>query len=932
MRITRTSLAVLFCAAAFFVPAILTAQSITLSPGYTSVGVNQQLQYTATVAGLADTKVTWEVSSVVGGNSTLGTITQTGLYTAPAKVPTVGTTIIALGSDGHTIGIVYVNVEPAGPSITSVSPNPAPTGNPTITVTGQGFKNGAYVLVGGNSFGTTFVNATTLKVSFWQGTAATVPFQVANPGTLLGAPFNVQFVAAGPPPPQSISPTAASVNLGATQQFTSANATSWTATAGTIVNGLFTAPTTMPSSTTVTITANGPGGSALAIVTLINPNAPKITPATASLTLGTTQQFAATGVTSWSALAGSITGQGIYTAPTVMTANGTDTVSATGPNGTATAIVTLLPPAPAITAISTNPLPLGLFSATLTGTGFLSSSTAQLNGAPIAAALANGTLTISGFAPQAGTAAIIVSNGALSSAPFTVQVGIVNALASPAAARRFLQRAAFGPTPTGAAHVQTIGEQAWIAEQFNMPQVSNYSSVTGSQGGLSAHFLTDAVTNPDQLRQRVAFALSQIFVTSIEKLIWNANVILYQNMLLADAFTNYRQIMEDVTLSPAMGQYLDMANNAKADPVSGTLANENYARELMQLMSIGTYMLNPDGTLQLDINSQPIPTYSQFTVTEFARVFTGWTYAQAPGQPTVWDAYITSYAPMAPYESEHDSGSKQLLAASPVGSTAPAGLSAQPDLENALDNVFNHPNAGPFVGKFLIQHLVKSNPSPAYVSRVAAAFNGANGTPRGDMKATITAILLDSEATANDEGLSDQSTDGHFQEPALSPRHGSRLWWNNDRSELLRVRFGRSRRRRLQPAERFQLLLALLHGCRYRRPERPRVSDQHAQCRHHPRQRSCLVVRPILQSRPKLRPRNHRRPDAVPPVGRKPHHTRQRTRSHPHPRRHAGHHENRHRKRCDGRYARHASPSPNRVLPDTHIQLLQRLALRRLTC
>jgi uncharacterized protein (DUF1800 family) len=745
----------------------LNGQTITLTPGYTSIGVNQTLQYTATVSGLANTKVTWEVSSVVGGNSKLGTITQSGLYTAPAVVPTVGTTVIALGSDGKTMGIVYVNVAPAGPSIASVSPNPAPTGNPTLTITGTGFKNGATILIGGNSFGTTFVNSTTLKVSPWQGHPATVPLQVENPGTLLGPVFNLPFVASGPPPPQTISPTTATVSLGATQQFTSANATNWTASAGTVVNGLYTAPTAMPASNTVTVTATGAGGSASATVTLVNPNAQKIAPTTVSLQLGATQQFTSAGATSWTATAGTVNSTGLFTAPAALTTSGTASVSATGPNGTATAIVTLIPPAPTITGISTNPLPLGLFSATLTGSGFLATSTVQLNGTALVTSFSNGALTISGFSAQSGSATITVSNGASSSAPFTVQVGIPNALASAAAARRFLERAAFGPTPTDAAHVQTIGQQAWITEQFNMPQISNYSAITGSQGGMSTHFLTDAVTNPDQLRQRVAFALSQVFVTSITKLIWNANMILFQDMLLADSFTNYRQIMEDVTLSPAMGQYLDMANNAEADPATGTVANENYARELMQLMSIGTNMLNTDGSLQLDTNGLPIPTYSQFTVTEFARVYTGWTYAPAAGQPVEWNAYITSNGPMVPYASEHDAGSKQLLAASPVGSTAAAGLTAQQDLDNAMDNIFNHPNVGPFVSKLLIQHLVKSNPSAAYIARVAAAFNGTAVTPRGDMKATITAILLDPEATANDEGGADQSADGHLQEPAL---------------------------------------------------------------------------------------------------------------------------------------------------------------------
>jgi uncharacterized protein (DUF1800 family) len=234
-------------------------------------------------------------------------------------------------------------------------------------------------------------------------------------------------------------------------------------------------------------------------------------------------------------------------------------------------------------------------------------------------------------------------------------------------------------------------------------------------------------------------------------------------MLLADAFTNYRQIMGDVTLSPAMGQYLDMANNAQAVPAAGSLANENYARELMQLFTIGTNMLNPDGSIQYDINHLPIPTYSQFTVTEFARVYTGWTYAPPPGQAAVFGSYISSYGPLAPVAAEHDAGSKQLL----NGYVSPAGITPLQDLNNALDNIFNHPNMGPFVGIRLIQHLVKSNPSPAYVSRVAAAFNNNGQGVRGDMTAVVTAVLLDPEARANDNGGADLPTDGHLQEPAL---------------------------------------------------------------------------------------------------------------------------------------------------------------------
>jgi hypothetical protein len=179
-------------------------------------------------------------------------------------------------------------------------------------------------------------------------------------------------------------------------------------------------------------------------------------------------------------------------------------------------------------------------------------------------------------------------------------------------------------------------------------------------------------------------------------------------------------------------------------------------------------MLNQDGSVQYDSNNLPIPTYLQPTISQFARVYTGWTYAPAPGQPVGWNAYITSNGPMAPYPPEHDAGAKQLLsyAGAPL-TVSPAGVTPLQDLNNALDNIFYHPNVGPFVGKQLIQHLVKSNPSSAYISRVAAAFNHNGQGVRGDMMATISAVLLDPEARANDNGGNDQSTDGHLQEPAL---------------------------------------------------------------------------------------------------------------------------------------------------------------------
>src|SRR5665213_3504109 len=256
---------------------------------------------------------------------------------------------------------------------------------------------------------------------------------------------------------------------------------------------------------------------------------------------------------------------------------------------------------------------------------------------------------------------------------------------------------------------------------------------------------THALTGPDQLRQRVALALSEIWVTS-GLTITSHGMAPYVQLLMQDAFANYRTIMQDVTLSPAMGFYLNMVNNDAANPLANNHANENYARELMQLFTIGLSMLNSDGTLQLDNNGNPIPTYDETTVQAFARVFTGWTYPTEPGSTLQVHNTVYWHGPMVAVDSNHDTTAKTLL----LGTTLPAGQIAAQDLAGALDNVFNHPNVGPFIAKKLVQHLVTSNPSPQYVSRVANAFatgtysNFGSGT-RGDMQAVIAAILLDPE-------------------------------------------------------------------------------------------------------------------------------------------------------------------------------------------
>lgn len=744
--------------------AAATTSSIVVTPGNPEIVTGQSQQFQATVTGLPKTSVTWLVNGVIGGANYIGTISTTGLYkSALGKTSVEAATITAVGSDGKTRGSTIVKVGPLGPAIKSVSPNPIAPGAYTLTLTGTGFQSGAIVRNGSANLATKYVSATQLIVTGTQTTTQSAVLQVQNPTTAWGPSFTVPFKAAGTA--VKISPTAIYVHLGDTQSFSAPGATAWTTTAGTVsTTGVYTAPTVMPKSSSVNVTATGSGGSATAVITLVSGAKATITPAVASLALGAKQQFTSTGSKTWSALYGTISTAGLYTAPSTAPKGGADLISVDGLNGAASATVVIASAKVAITSFGSNgQIPLGFFSTSIAGTGFASGAVAHLCGQNLATTYSSGQLAVSGFCGQGGPSTLTVTSAGVTTAPFAIQIGVVNPKVSPAAARRFLEQAAWGPSPESAVDVQTLGFEAWINQQLAMPQKSTYADITNLWDGMPQRLMTNAVNQPDQLRQRAAFALSQIFVTSLLEIFGNTNMIAYQDMLLADSLSNYRQIMYDVTVSPAMGQYLNMVSNAKADPSTGSVANENFAREIMQLFTLGTTMLNQDGSVKMDSQGIPIPTYTQFQVTEFARVYTGWTYAPPAGKPVKWPGNLGTNTPMVPYPAEHDSGSKQLL----NGYVSPAGISPQQDLNNALDNIFNHPNTGPFVSKQLIQHLVKSNPSPAYISRVAAAFNNNGNGVRGDMKAVLTALLLDPEARANDEGGNDQASDGHLQEPAL---------------------------------------------------------------------------------------------------------------------------------------------------------------------
>ena len=336
---------------------------------------------------------------------------------------------------------------------------------------------------------------------------------------------------------------------------------------------------------------------------------------------------------------------------------------------------------------------------------------------------------------------------------------------------RLLRQASFGPTEAEAQRVAAMGAAAWIDEQLGMAPsqypaypwmpanrpdtcVDNRTQPIGPDSfcardnytlfQLQLEFFKGALAQPDQLRQRVAFALSQIMVTSGVDNARNYAMRNYQQLLRDRAFGNFHDLLLAVTLSPVMGDYLDMANNNKTNAAAGTDPNENYAREVLQLFSVGTYLLNPDGTVQRDAAGKPLFTYGEAEIKGFARVFTGWTYPLVAGttQRPNGNNPRNYLGDMLAIAANHDTASKVLLSRV----VAPANMAMEQDLEFAHANIAGHANVGPFIGRQLIQKLVTSDPSPAYVARVTAVFDNNGAGQRGDLRAVVRAILLDPEA------------------------------------------------------------------------------------------------------------------------------------------------------------------------------------------
>ncbi|HEY2019297.1 MAG TPA: DUF1800 family protein [Bryobacteraceae bacterium] len=674
------------------------AQQITVYSN-DSVAIGQTRQMTAYVP-LAVTTVTWSVNGTVGGNSTYGTVSTSGLYTAPMAVPMNNAVTVQATStaDATKFGTATITVTQPPVNLWSTSPTSVPVGTFTISLNGSNFGANSTVMFGSAALATTLVSSTGLKAT---GTATVaqvgtkVPVKVVNSGlggTTSGV-VNLSVTAAAPVT-VSVLPSSAGVPVSTVKQFSAS------------VSG--------STNTSVTWSVNA--------------------------------------VTGGNSTVGTISSSGLYAAPTAVPSPATVTVTATSvasPSSAGSATVTVQPPAPPPVTVTVSPSPVTVapsasqpFTATVTN----STNTAVtwgVNGTPGGSA-ALGTITSAGVytapavPPNPATVTVQATSVASSSSVGSAAVSIVGP-PNPGpglgtrnlSAGRFLEQAAFGPTTADIKHLQQIGNSAWITEQFNMPETAVIDPGGMNTGLLQSQYLSRLAAAPDQLRQRVAYALSQIIVISMNKNIYPDEVVPYLQILSKDAFGNYRTLLGDITVSSPMGKYLDLARSTKPTSTGG--ANENYARESMQLFSIGLYMLNQDGSRQLDGLGNPIPTYNQTTVQQVARALTGWIYLN-----NAWEDFT---APMQPLDANHDMTQKSFL-----GCTLAANQTTVQDTNGYLDCLFNHPNVGPFLATRLIRSMVTSNPSPGYISRVAAAFNNNGSGVRGDMRAVITAILTDAEA------------------------------------------------------------------------------------------------------------------------------------------------------------------------------------------
>jgi uncharacterized protein (DUF1800 family) len=714
------------------------SSAAAISSPSNAVRVTQHVQLT----GLALTRglpLSFSVNGIPGGNAQVGTISSTGLYTAPATIPAPDTVKITSTSTAYPTappGAVSLAIWNPVPVLATVTPSGFSEGTTTVQVNGSQFIYGAQIMWNGQAVQTTYVSDGQLIALIDAPNPGTYPLTVTNPnpGSASANPLSLK-VGPGQVVLQLFAGSGSDVRVGNQLGF------------GLTVNGT--------NHTGVTLEVNGiPGGNATVGTAVSNPDQGTVT----------------------------------YTAPLVVPKPSNvvelNITSVDNPKVSIQQNISVMNPIPILTGSTPTTFNVGPATVVLKGAKFISGAQVLVNGTAYPATFNNGgQLTASITVPEPGDLDLQVLNPSPGPATSTDLIEFVKGtpltpVVAPEDASLFLDQATFGATDADIHHLSLVGYDNWLNEQFSLsptpmePAVeqavilnnppcapkdlkcnaSLFVENSSDEGFVQDAFWQQAISGKDQLRQRVAYALSQLFVISgtnfsVQSMPRGEQA--YYDTLGADAFGNFRDLLQDVTLSPMMGQFLSMLENDKGN--ANTDPDENYAREVMQLFTIGLYQLNDDGTQQIGANGQPIPTYSNNDVMGLAKVFTGFSW-NIPGNNSeyVWPncciwvskGYGEDLLPMQAFPSHHSTDEKQFL-----GVTIPAGgPNTEGDLKVALDTLFNHPNLPPFFCRQLIQHMVTSNPSPEYVSRVAAVFKNDGKGVRGDMKAVITAMLLDPEA------------------------------------------------------------------------------------------------------------------------------------------------------------------------------------------
>ncbi len=662
--------------------------AVEISPPSADVRAGETVRFSAKGA----TAPKWKLSgSKQARNVELGTITPAGFYTAPALPPNPNLVVVRVKNASATVRIL----NPA-PVLKAVAPQTIHSGTPfNLSVTGSGFLPSSQALLNGKPVNVAFVSNTELTLTgtetFPPGTKLQVAVVNPDPGEIASKPVGLVVAL---PVRVSLTPGNTTVRCGTELKLNA----SITNDADKSVNWLVNSK---------------PGGDDTD---------------------------------------GTIDSNGLYHAPSIAPDNPVVTINAVAnadPGVKASIQLKLADPTPVVHNAVINPNN----QLTLTGSGFARHAVAYMAGQPLETTWDSPSqLTAISTVPAVPgeLAAIKVANTkSLVSASVAISLRSLHPLMSYAEATRFLKLTTWGPTPAAVVHLQNVGTDAWLAEQFQAPPsaIPDPADYNEAPARLQDAFFLNALTGPDQLRQRIAFALSEILVVSADKDRHYAQLAPYLRLLNEHALGNFHDLLVAITLNPAMGSYLDMVNNSKANPARNTVANENYARELMQLFTLGLVQLHDDGT------PADVPEYDETTVKELAKVMTGWSYAPMPGYAGHWGNPENGLQPMVAYEDHHDTTEKNINL--PVPCTIAAGGTARSDLDAAIGCILKQKNVAPFISYRLIQRLVMSDPPPTYVRRVSNVFRNTDG----DLWTVVRAILSDPEAS--------EPGAGKLQEPML---------------------------------------------------------------------------------------------------------------------------------------------------------------------